>query len=321
MSSFQEYVDKAKQPLVRDSVRCLQVNMGYQCNLQCRHCHVQAGPDRRETMDLKVVEDCLRFVESAGEIEVDITGGSPEANQHLSYFISQLRGIKAVKRIMLRSNLVIWEDEPYRRLPDFFAQNGVEIIASMPCYQESNVAAQRGSGVYSKSIKALQRLNSLGYGTGQMGLALNLVYNPGGNFLPGPQSELESAYKENLGHDFGITFDNLFTITNMPIGRFRADLLNQGLLEGYLDLLSNSFNTANLNKVMCRNQINVDWQGRLFDCDFNQILKMPASLERNIGSVTPKDLVGLPIQTADHCFACTAGTGSSCQGSFSEIAS
>lgn len=316
MNKFQEYVDKAQQPLVRDAIHCLQVNMGYLCNLQCRHCHVEAGPNRLETMSLAVVEDCLRFAENAGEIDVDITGGSPEMNQHLSYFISHLRQIKSVKRIIVRSNLVILQDPAYSHLPEFFAANGVEIVASMPCYTESNVTAQRGKGVYSANIEVLKRLNSLGYGTGKPELQLSLVYNPGGDYLPGPQSELEVAYKENLGNDFGITFDTLFTITNMPIGRFRTDLAGQGLLDGYRELLISNFNAKNLDKIMCRKQINVDWRGRLFDCDFNQMLKVPAFINDTIGSVTAKDLVGLTIQTDEHCFGCTAGAGSSCQGSF-----
>ncbi|MBU2702380.1 radical SAM/Cys-rich protein [Sporomusaceae bacterium BoRhaA] len=316
MNKFQEYVDKAKQSLIRDTIDCIQVNMGYLCNLQCLHCHVEAGPGRQETMSLAVVEDCLRFAQSAGEIDVDITGGSPEMNRHLTHFISSLRQIKSVKRIIVRSNLAILQDSAYSHLPEFFAANGVEIVASMPCYTESNVTAQRGKGVYSANIEVLKQLNSLGYGTGKPELKLSLVYNPGGDCLPGPQSELEVAYKENLGNDFGITFDTLFTITNMPIGRFRTDLVNKELLDDYMDLLISNFNAKNLEKVMCRKQINVDWKGRLFDCDFNQMLQVPASTSGTIDSVTARDLVGLTIKTGDHCFGCTAGAGSSCQGSF-----
>jgi radical SAM/Cys-rich protein len=313
MRSFQEFVDEARQPLVRDNLNVLQVNMGYVCNLRCHHCHLAAGPDRRETMSLEVVDDCLRFVKGAGAIDVDITGGAPEANRHLAYFISELRRLRNVKRIIVRSNLAILEDEGKKHLPDFFAAQRVEIVSSMPCYLESNVAAQRGEGVYEKNVRVLRRLNALGYGTGR--LKLHLVYNPGGAFLPGPQAELESAYKENLGNEFGIEFDNLFTITNMPIGRFRDDLANQGQLAGYLEMLAGSSNACNLSQVMCRSQISVDWQGRLFDCDFNQALGIPATAG-TIGEVNARELVGLPIQTGDHCFACTAGGGSSCQGSF-----
>lgn len=318
MRSFRECIDDARQSVVRDSVDILQVNMGYVCNLRCNHCHLEAGPDRRESMSREVVDECLRFAQDAGAVDVDITGGAPEANCHLPYFISQLRRLKSVRRIIVRSNLAILEEAEKKYLPELFAENEVDIISSMPCYLESNVASQRGQGVYGKNIKVLRRLNALGYGTGRTGLKLHLVYNPGGAFLPGPQNELEAAYKENLGNDFGIKFDSLFTIANMPIGRFRADLANQGLLAGYLDLLVNSFNKQNLAKVMCRSQISVDWRGRLFDCDFNQALGIPAAVSGTIGSVGVKDLLALPIAVGDHCYACTAGSGSSCQGSFSK---
>lgn len=314
MRSFNEYVEDAGQQLVRDSVDVLQVNMGYLCNLRCSHCHFGAGPDRRETMGRAVVDDCLRFAADAGSIDVDITGGAPEMNKYLTYFIGELRRLEAVKRIIVRSNLAVLEEAGKEHLPEFFAAQGVEIISSMPCYLEENVAAQRGKGVYEKNVRVLRRLNALGYGTGRPDLKLHLVYNPGGAFLPGPQAELEAAYKENLGRDFAINFDSLFTITNMPIGRFGADLAKQGQLDGYRGLLAGSFNAQNLAKVMCRSQISVDWQGRLFDCDFNQALGIPAAAAA-IGSVGVKDLVGLPIECGDHCFACTAGSGSSCQGS------
>lgn len=313
--TFLECVKDSRQPLVRDTVNLLQVNVGYVCNLHCNHCHLEAGPDRKESMSRETVDECLRFAEAAGKIDVDITGGAPEANPHLSYFIAQLRKINTVNRILVRSNLAILAEEKYSHLPEFFAENGVEIVASMPCYMEENVTAQRGQGVYAKNIAILQKLNKLAYGTGQGGLKLDLVYNPGGAFLPGPQAELEAAYKENLNNTFGIKFDSLFTLANAPLGRFRSDLERQGLLAGYEDLLVSSFNGDNLAKVMCRNQISVNWQGRLFDCDFNQAVGLPAAVTGTIGSVSPQDLVGLPIQCGDHCFACTAGAGSSCQGS------
>ncbi|MDT8899807.1 arsenosugar biosynthesis radical SAM (seleno)protein ArsS [Anaeroselena agilis] len=313
MRSFQEFVDGAGQPLVRDGFNVFQVNMGYVCNLRCRHCHLEAGPDRREAMSREVVDDCLRFAAAAGTIDVDITGGAPEANENLTYFIGELRRLPNVKRIIVRSNLAILEEPGKTHLPEFFADHGVEIVSSMPCYLEDNVAAQRGEGIYGKNIGVLQRLNELGFGTGK--LKLHLVYNPGGAYLPGPQAELEADYKKNLGDSFGIRFDSLFTIANMPIGRFRSDLEDQGQLAGYTDMLAESSNARNLAQVMCRSQISVDWQGRLFDCDFNQALGQPA-VEGTIGNVTVKDLMGLPIRCGDHCFACTAGSGSSCQGSF-----
>lgn len=312
MRSFQEFVDGAGQTLVRDRMDILQVNMGYVCNLRCRHCHLEAGPDRREAMSREVVNDCLRFAADAGAIDVDITGGAPEANENLPYFIGELRRLQNVKRIIVRSNLAILEEPGKTHLPEFFAAHGVEVVSSMPCYLEDNVAAQRGEGVYGKNIRVMKRLNELGYGTGR--LKLHLVYNPGGAYLPGPQAELEADYKKNLGDDFGIKFDSLFTIANMPIGRFRSDLEGQGQLAGYLEMLADSSNARNLAQVMCRSQISVDWQGRLFDCDFNQALGLPAT-EGTIGSVSAKELMGLPIRAGDHCFACTAGSGSSCQGS------
>ena len=313
MRSFEEFVDEAGQPLVRDSFNVFQVNMGYVCNLRCRHCHLEAGPDRREAMSREVVDDCLRFAADAGAIDVDITGGAPEANENLTYFIGELRRLQNVKRIIVRSNLAILEEAGKTHLPEFFAAHGVEIVSSMPCYLEENVAAQRGEGTYGKNIRVLKRLNALGYGTGP--LKLHLVYNPGGAYLPGPQAGLEADYKKSFDENFGIKFDSLFTIANMPIGRFRSDLEGQGQLADYLKLLDDSSNVSNLAQVMCRSQISVDWQGRLFDCDFNQALGIPATATM-IGEVSARELVGLPIQTGDHCFACTAGAGSSCQGSF-----
>jgi radical SAM/Cys-rich protein len=314
MRSFREYAAGAGQPLVRDSVDILQVNVGYVCNLQCRHCHLEAGPDRREAMSREVVDDCLRFAANAGAIDVDITGGAPEANSNLTYFVAELRRLKNIERIIVRSNLAILEEEGKQHLPEFFAAHGVDIVSSMPCYLEENVLAQRGAGVYQKNIRVLKKLNALGYGTGRSGLKLQLVYNPVGAYLPGPQAGLEADYKEHLAENFGIAFDNLLTIANMPIGRFRADLAAKGELAGYRDLLVDSFNAHNLANVMCRGQISVDWQGRLYDCDFNQALGIPA-VAGTIGSVAVKDLVGLPIKLGDHCFACTAGAGSSCRGS------
>lgn len=313
--SFQEFVDEARKPLVRDRLDILQVNMGYVCNLRCNHCHFEAGPDRRETMGLEVVDDCLRFVKGAGAIDVDITGGAPEANENLAYFIGELRRLENVKRIIVRSNLAILEEPGKTHLPEFFASHGVEIVSSMPCYLEDNVAAQRGAGVYEKNVRVLRRLNALGYGTGR--LTLHLVYNPGGAYLPGPQAGLEADYKKNLGESFGIKFDSLFTIANMPIGRFRSELEGQGQLAGYMGMLADSSNARNLAQVMCRSQISVDWRGRLFDCDFNQALGIPAT-EGTIDGVSAKELMGLPIRTGDHCFACTAGSGSSCQGSLDQ---
>lgn len=316
MDSFTKYVEMSGKSLIKGTLCCLQVNMGYRCNLSCSHCHVGAGPNRKETMSLQVIEDILRFVAIAGVKEVDITGGAPETNQHLAIFIERLGRIRSVERILLRTNLAILDEAEYKYLPEFFARHGVDLVASMPCYLEENVEFQRGQGVYQKNIRILQQLNLLGYGTGTSGLNLSLAYNPGGNFLPGPQSELEAAYKEHLLRAFGVVFDSLFTITNMPIGRFRDHLAKQGLLDGYLKLLADSYNPLNLAKVMCRELVSVDWQGLLYDCDFNQILKKPVSIgEMYIGRVDPQALSGGPIAVGNHCFACVAGAGSSCRGS------
>lgn len=313
--TFQACLNGSMQELVRDTVDLLQVNVGYVCNLQCNHCHLQAGPNRKEVMSRAVIDDCLRFVRSAGAIDVDITGGAPEANPDLPYFITSLRKLTNVKRILVRSNLAILAEKQCEHLPAFFAENDVEIVASMPCYLEENVTAQRGQGVYSANIAVLAKLNQLGYGIKPDGLRLNLVYNPGGAFLPAAQTELEPAYKEHLQKTFGIRFNSLFTIANMALGRFRTCLEQHGLLDGYETLLAESFNQDNLAKVMCRNQISVDWQGRLFDCDFNQAVGQAAATRENIGTASVADLLGLPIVCGDHCFACTAGAGSSCQGS------
>ena len=319
MRNFEECVEKIAKPLLKDSIQCLQMNMGYVCNLSCRHCHVEAGPNRPEKMSLAVVEDCLRFVENSGVKVIDITGGAPEMNPHLRHLIRGLRQVHSVEKILLRSNLTILDNPEYAELPTFFMDNNVEIISSMPCYLEENVDGQRGKGVYNKSIRMLQKLNGLGYG--DAGPKLHLVYNPGGNILPGPQHELERAYKASLGERFGITFNSLYTITNAPIGRFRTDMKKQGLLEGYMNLLIDNFNPGNESKVMCRTLVNVDWQGRLYDCDFNHVLKLPIEVADNyIGNIKVEDLLGKPIKLGSHCLTCFAGAGSSCQGSLNNKA-
>ena len=317
MQSFEEYVAKCGTTIVKDKVLSLQMNLGYLCNLSCSHCHLQAGPQRTETMSRKVVDDCLGFVIRTAVKMVDITGGAPELNPHLHHLVEGLRRAPSVQSIVLRSNLTLFNQPEYADLPSFLAANGVEIVASLPCYLEENVRSQRGDGVYPSSIEALRKLNRIGFGTG--GPRLNLVYNPGGGFLPGPQPALEAAYKENLADRFGISFSSLYTITNMPIGRFRQDLEREGSLDSYLNLLADNFNAANLEKVMCRSQISVDWQGQVYDCDFNQVLRLPVDAPDNyIGTLTLEQLSGAQVKLGEHCFACTAGTGSSCQGSLSD---
>jgi len=316
MAEFERYLNKTGQPLLKDRIDCLQMNLGYACNLNCSHCHVEAGPHRKELMSLEVIQDCLRFAEQAGVTTADLTGGAPELNPHLRYLISGLRELASLDTILLRSNLAILDEPEYSELPEFLVQQRVDIVASMPCYLERNVDGQRGSGTYEKIIRVLQRLNRLGYGT--HGPKLHLVYNPDGDFLPGPQPALEAAYKEHLREKLGITFNTLYTIANMPIGRFRRDLARRDRLESYCRLLEDNFNAANLGKVMCRNLVSVDWQGCIYDCDFNHVLHLPIDRPgHHISQVSPAELTGSPIVVGEHCFACTAGAGSSCQGSLS----
>ena len=319
MQLFREYTQKAGQQLEKGTLQCLQVNMGYRCNLQCSHCHMEAGPERKEIMDISVMEGILGFAKKAAIKIVDITGGAPEMNPFLRDFIKSIKLIPSVERVLLRTNLAIFEEQGYCDLPEFFAEQGVELVASMPCYLQENVEIQRGKGVYPKNIRILQKLNLLGYGSGTAGLNLHLVYNPGGAYLPGPQQELETSYREHLQNTFGIVFNSLFTITNMPIGRFRDQLEKQGLLENYQKLLVGSYNPDNIEKIMCRDLISVDWQGRVYDCDFNQALCLPSAVGvKRIGEIEAQDIVGKPIATGNHCFACVAGSGSSCQGSLED---
>ncbi|MBP2665909.1 MAG: radical SAM/Cys-rich domain protein [Firmicutes bacterium] len=320
MLNFQERIESEGTLLVRDALRCLQINVGYRCNLKCSHCHVEAGPDRTEVMDWAVMEDLLAFADRSGVKEIDITGGAPETNPHLAEFIRRLRRIETVERILLRTNLAILEEPGYEAYPELFARHNVEVVASMPCYLEENVEAQRGKGVHPRNIRILKKLNLLGYGMEGSTLKLHLVYNPLGNFLPALQSELEADYKEHLRKIYGISFHTLFTITNMPIGRFRAQLVKQGLLENYQALLASSFNRCNLEAVMCRSLISIDWRGKVFDCDFNQALGMPLKGGLNISRIDPGALTGQTVVTGNHCYACVAGSGSSCQGNLADKA-
>lgn len=318
MLNFQERIESVGTPLVRDALRCLQINVGYRCNLKCSHCHVEAGPDRTEVMDWAVMEDLLSFAARSGVKEIDITGGAPETNPYLPEFIRRLRRIETVERILLRTNLAILEEPGYEAFPELFARQNVEVVASMPCYLEENVEAQRGKGVHPRNIRILKKLNWLGYGMEGSMLMLHLVYNPLGNFLPAPQAELQADYKEHLRELYGISFHTLFTITNMPIGRFRAQLAKQGLLESYQELLASSFNRCNLDAVMCRSLISVDWRGRVFDCDFNQVLGLPLKGGLHLSRIDPGALTGQAIVTGNHCYACVAGSGSSCQGNLAD---
>ncbi len=300
-------------PLRACEVRGIQVNLGRRCNQSCHHCHLEASPDRREEMEWGTMLEILRVVERNGISSLELTGGAPELNPRLQPLIIELRRLDA--RVKVRTNLTVLLEPGLEGLVAFFRERDVHLVASLPCYLERNVESQRGDGVFDRSIASLQMLNGLGYGTGQ-GLDLEIVFNPGGPFLPGSQRELEALYRKELKSRYGVTFTRLLTITNMPIGRFRSKLQRQKQAKEYLRLLYNSFNRRVLDQLMCLRNVSVDWDGTLYDCDFNLALGIPLSgPPLKIGEFTRKSLAERPIVTGEHCLGCTAGTGSSCQGS------
>jgi radical SAM/Cys-rich protein len=312
---FDSKLTEIHRSLQRKTTEILQLNLGKLCNLTCSHCHVNAGPKRREIMTRQTMDRILGWLEPTSIPTVDLTGGAPEMNPDFRYLVEKLRSQPQPRHLIDRCNLTILLEPDYRDLATFLARNEVEIIASMPCYEPKNVNEQRGDGVFDASIEGLQQLNALGYGTDPK-LPLNLVYNPNGPFLPGPQAELEADYREALGKNFGIVFNHLFTITNMPISRFASQLRHAGKLETYMEVLVQAFNPLTLESVMCRNTLSVGWQGDVYDCDFNQMLEIPwagRSLQY-LWDVPLNALEGSPIVTGDHCFGCTAGCGSSCGG-------
>ena len=303
-------------PIARGQVEILQVNLGYLCNLSCVHCHVNAGPTRTELMTLENIDQVLALLQRSAIKTLDLTGGAPELNPHFRYLVSAARALGV--HVIDRCNLTILFEPGQEGLAEFLAQQGVEIVASLPCYLEANVEEQRGKGVYNDSIRAIHILNRLGYGV-EPDLQLNLVYNPTGPVLPPAQNALEADYKRELGSRYDIHFNGLFTITNMPIKRFGAVLLAQGRYEDYMDLLRDNFSEDNLATVMCKNLLSIDWQGYIFDCDFNQMLDMPMLASnrqrRHIADLNEAaELFNAPILTGDHCYGCTAGQGSSCGG-------
>jgi radical SAM/Cys-rich protein len=306
----------------RGRLDTLQLNVGYRCNQSCVHCHVNAGPNRTEEMGSEVADLVLAFLERRRIANLDITGGAPELNPHFRNLVIAARDLGV--RVIDRCNLTILEMPGQEDLAEFLCRQQVEIVASMPCYQRDNVERQRGKGVFDASIRALTRLNALGYGREETGLTLNLVYNPQGPSLPPSQPELEAAYKRVLAEDYGIVFNQLYTLANMPIQRFGAILLSQCLFDDYLALLRNAHLDANLDGVMCRNLISVDYRGFVYDCDFNQMLDLPlvrGERERvHLSDLFDDDLSGNPIRVAGHCFGCTAGQGSSCHGALKEAA-
>ena len=294
-------------------IETLQVNLGLRCNQQCMHCHLEASVHRTEMMEWPTMQLVLKAARSAGCHLVDLTGGAPELNLHFRKFVMALR--QEGHRVQVRTNLTALLEPGLEDLAGFFQEHQVQLVASLPCYLEENVQAQRGIGVYEKSIAAIKRLNALGYGSASA-LALNLVYNPGGPFLPPPQKGLEEDYRRELGARFGISFTRLLSITNMPLGRFRAELSRQNLEQDYLQLLRKSFNPQTVAGLMCRHQISVGWDGTLYDCDFNLARGLPVNhgAPDHIQSFRPADLMKRRIVTGEHCFACTAGSGSSCGG-------
>ena len=303
--------------LRRAKTRVLQINVGKLCNLTCAHCHVNAGPKRKEIMTRETVDRILDWLEDTDIPVVDLTGGAPEMIPDFRYFVARLTAMTPRRHVMDRCNLTILLEPAHDGLAEFLAEHRVEIVASMPCYSPANVDAQRGDGVFDASIKALQLLNRLGYGRDEA-LPLNLVYNPLGAALPGPQGELEEDYKRELLAHFGIVFDHLYTITNVPVSRFASWLRNNGQLGPYMDLLVESFNPAAVAGLMCRDTINVSWTGEVFDCDFNQMLKLQWRGDGrglSVWDIDPARVENREILTGDHCFACTAGAGSSCGGS------
>ena len=293
----------------------LQINVGKICNLTCVHCHVNAGPKRKEIITRETVDRIIDWLAKTEIPTVDLTGGAPEMIPDFRYFIQRVRALESFRKIIDRCNLTILLEPGYEGLAQFLARHKVEIIASMPCYTPGNVNAQRGEGVFDGSIAGLQLLNSLGYGV-DVELPLHLVYNPVGAFLPGPQAELEADYKRELKTHFGIVFNKLYTITNLPIARFASYLKHNGKLDEYMELLMNAFNPGTVEGLMCRNTISVGWRGEVYDCDFNQQLDMQWRNGRalSLWDVDPTQVENRPIMTGDHCFGCTAGAGSSCGG-------
>ena len=298
----------------RGALTTLQVNLGYRCNQQCQHCHVNAGPNRSESMHEDTVAEVLRVLRGGQIRTLDLTGGAPELNPHFRELVGEARALGVA--VIDRCNLTILGEPGQEDLAAFLADMQVEVVASLPCYLQDNVDGQRGRGVFEGSIDGLRRLNALGYGHTASALRLNLVYNPLGPYLPPPQEALEADYRSRLaGH--GVSFNRLLTITNMPIQRFGSMLASRGEFDSYLELLKGAHQDGNLQQVMCRNLVSVDWQGWVYDCDFNQMLDMPLRDGRgrlHISRLDPQRLAGSDIAVADHCFGCTAGQGSSCGG-------
>ncbi len=309
-----KYEAAGKGELRATGIEIFQINVGKMCNQVCKHCHVDAGPDRKEIMTKETMQICLDILAHTDIPIVDLTGGAPEMNPNFKWFVNELK--KIGKHIMVRSNLTILVANGFEDYAEFMANNEIEIVSSLPFYKSTLTDRQRGEGVFDDSMKAMQKLNELGYGKEDSGLILNLVYNPVGAFLPASQESLEKEYKRELLKNSGIIFNNLYTITNMPISRFLDYLINSGNYESYMQKLIESFNPEAANNVMCKNTLSIGWDGQLFDCDFNQMLELNCDhgAPKHIKDFSIDNLVGRRIVTAQHCYGCTAGAGSSCGG-------
>jgi radical SAM/Cys-rich protein len=314
MKTFESKLQESNVVLLRDKIKILQVNIGKRCNQACHHCHVESGPNRTENMELKTVERLLELLAKEPQIHtVDITGGAPELNPHFRYFVKEIR--KMDKEVIDRCNLTVLFEKDQEDTAEFLAENKVHIVASLPCYLGDNVDSQRGKGVFDKSIKALLKLNDLGYGNQGSGLSLNLVYNPVGEHLPPAQEKLENDYHKHLKDSFGIVFNSLFTITNMPIKRYAHMLEREGKIDEYMQLLIDNFNPQAVNAVMCKELVSIGWDGQVYDCDFNQMLEIPLNWKNtDIWDINSISDIGSGIALANHCYGCTAGAGSSCGG-------
>ena len=300
----------------RRRLTALQLNLGYRCNQSCVHCHVNAGPHRTEAMSAQTIDQVLLLAREAGVQTLDVTGGAPELNPHFRSLVTRARALGL--RVIDRCNLTVLFEPGQESLPEFLAAQRGDITASLPCYLQENVDAQRGTGVFDTSVRALQHLNELGYGQPGSGLELNLVYNPQGPVLPPPQASLEADYRRFLGERFAVRFNSLFTLANMPIQRFGSTLVSKGTFAGYLALLKQSHRHENLDSIMCRDLISIDWQGYVYDCDFNQMLGLPlrhaGRVRSHVSELIGQDLNDNPVVVRDHCYGCTAGQGSSCGG-------
>jgi radical SAM/Cys-rich protein len=302
----------------RRALDTLQVNLGYRCNQSCSHCHVDAGPKRTEQMAAETIDAVIDFLRRERTRTLDLTGGAPELNPHFRRLV--VAATELGVQVTDRCNLTVLLEPGQERLAEFLAARHVKVIASLPCYLEENVDGQRGKGTFGGSIQGLRRLNALGYGDGRSGLSLELVYNPAGPTLPPPQSSLEADYKRVLRERYGVRFDRLLTLTNMPIRRFGSMLQSRGEFARYLDLLRGAHREENLDAVMCRSLVSVDWRGFVYDCDFNQMLGLPVGGgegRRHVSTLRGADVTGSPIRVGGHCYGCTAGQGSSCGGALS----